>query len=44
MNAYGELFPNTYYAKSGHLTYWSQGALYLSSFLLVVGFGSLRSL
>ena len=37
MNAYGELFPNTYYAKSGHLTYWKQGALYLSSFLLGSG-------
>ena len=37
MNAYGELFPNTYYAKSGHLTYWKQGGLYLSSFLIGSG-------
>ncbi len=37
MNAYGHVFPNTYYAKSGNLTYWSQGALYLSSFLIGSG-------
>ena len=32
--AYGSWFPNTYYAKSGALTYWSQGGIYLASFLL----------
>lgn len=25
---YGDIFPNTYYAKSAYLTWWSQGALY----------------
>lgn len=35
--AYGAFFPNTYYAKSGHLSYWSQGGVYLGSFLLGSG-------
>ena len=29
---YGELFPNTYYAKAGLGTYWSQGLTYLWHF------------
>ena len=37
VSAYGEWFPNTYYAKSGSLSYWSQGGVYLSSFLLGAG-------
>lgn len=31
--AYGDFFPNTYYAKSGGSTYYSQGAVYLQEFL-----------
>ncbi len=30
---YGALVPNTYFAKSAHLAWWSQGACYVSSFL-----------
>ncbi|MBK7140508.1 MAG: hypothetical protein IPH75_00335 [bacterium] len=30
---YGFLFPNTYYAKSGDLSYWSQGWIYLWVYL-----------
>ena len=37
IQAYGEFFPNTYYAKSGNLSYWKQGGIYLSSFLLGSG-------
>jgi len=37
VHAYGAWFPNTYYAKSGDLTYWSQGGIYLASFLLGCG-------
>ncbi|MBI5464079.1 MAG: hypothetical protein HY966_03885, partial [Ignavibacteriales bacterium] len=45
---YGDLFPNTYYAKSGALNYFSQGWIYIgmyvqayvSSFLLVLGIGA----
>ena len=29
---YGHWFPNPYYAKSGNLSYWSQGWWYLSSY------------
>ena len=29
---YGHCFPNPYYAKSGNLSYWSQGWWYLSSY------------
>ncbi|MEE2643938.1 MAG: hypothetical protein VYD19_03290, partial [Myxococcota bacterium] len=35
--AYGDLFPNTYYAKSGGSSYWSQGGIYLWSFLVGSG-------
>jgi hypothetical protein len=35
---YGDLFPNTYYAKSANLTYYSQGGVYLSSLLIGGGF------
>ncbi|TPV93672.1 MAG: hypothetical protein B7733_19300 [Myxococcales bacterium FL481] len=31
---YGDIYPNTYYAKSANLPYWSQGLLYTASFLL----------
>ena len=37
VSAYDAWFPNTYYAKSGHLTYWAQGGVYLASFLLGCG-------
>ena len=30
---YGDIFPNTYYAKSGGLTYWSQGFYYIWTYL-----------
>lgn len=30
---YGDIFPNTYYAKSGGLTYFSQGVKYVGVFL-----------
>jgi hypothetical protein len=30
---YGDFFPNTYYAKSGDLSYWSQGFYYIWSFV-----------
>lgn len=29
IRAYGSFFPNTYWAKSGNLSWWSQGAFYL---------------
>ncbi len=32
-NYYGYPFPNTYYAKSGNLAYWSQGWVYLWLFV-----------
>jgi hypothetical protein len=32
---YGQLFPNPYYAKSGNLSYWSQGLHYLALYLRV---------
>ncbi|MFT3836027.1 MAG: hypothetical protein QM723_03390 [Myxococcaceae bacterium] len=35
--AYGDFFPNTYYAKSGGSTYYSQGAVYLHEFLAASG-------
>ncbi|MDC3958601.1 hypothetical protein KEG38_32400 [Polyangium jinanense] len=35
--AYGDFFPNTYYAKSGNLTYWSQGLVYATHFLFTSG-------
>jgi hypothetical protein len=31
---YGHLLPNTYYAKSADLTWWSQGAIYAAMFWL----------
>lgn len=34
---YGDLFPNTYYAKSGNESYFTQGAAYLSAFFLSSG-------
>ena len=34
---YGELYPNTYYAKSGGDAYWSQGIIYLAVNLLGAG-------
>ncbi|MBL8952621.1 MAG: hypothetical protein JNK82_17710 [Myxococcaceae bacterium] len=34
---YGDFYPNTYYAKSGGASYWSQGALYSAHFLLTTG-------
>ena len=34
---YGDLFPNTYYAKSGALTYFRQGGVYLVVFLAGTG-------
>ena len=36
-HAYGDLFPNTYYAKSGNLAYWSQGLTYGTHFLFTSG-------
>jgi hypothetical protein len=48
---YGDLFPNTYYAKSGNLAYWSQGWQYLRLYLqlywpvlLAVPLGTLAAL
>lgn len=43
---YGDLLPNTYYAKSGSLAYWSQGGWYLLSyfqvyFVLIAGIPSI---
>lgn len=35
--AYGALFPNTFYTKSGSGAYWSQGFVYLSHFLVTTG-------
>lgn len=32
-SVYGALLPNTFYAKSGASSYWSQGAVYLAHFL-----------
>jgi hypothetical protein len=34
---YGDMFPNTYYAKSGGLSYFSQGVKYLGVFLGTTG-------
>lgn len=34
---YGDFFPNTYYAKSADLTWWSQGWAYLRTYLLRYG-------
>jgi hypothetical protein len=34
---YGDLFPNTYYAKSGGSSYWQQGWVYASATLLTTG-------
>lgn len=34
---YGQFFPNTYYAKSGGLTYFSQGAVYVVHYLATTG-------
>lgn len=31
---YGKFFPNTFYAKSGNLSYWSQGAFYLYTYFV----------
>lgn len=36
-NAYGDFYPNTYYAKSGGETYLPQGFVYLGHFLLTTG-------
>jgi len=33
LSFYGSILPNTYYAKSANLTYFSQGAIYALSFL-----------
>lgn len=35
--AYGDFYPNTYYAKSGHLSYYAQGGRYLVHFLFSTG-------
>jgi hypothetical protein len=35
---YGDVFPNTYYAKSANLAYFSQGSVYLSASLVGGGF------
>lgn len=37
-NYYGDFFPNTYYAKSGHDTYFIQGGRYIASWLIGSGF------
>lgn len=36
-NAYGDFYPNTYYAKSGMLAYWEHGRVYAWHFLLAGG-------
>jgi len=36
-SAYGDLLPNTYYVKSGGLTYYRQGLVYLVHFLSTTG-------
>ncbi len=36
-HVYGEPFPNTYYAKSGGLSYWSQGVTYAAVTLVMGG-------
>lgn len=36
-SVYGDLLPNTYYAKSGGLSYYKQGAVYLVHFLATSG-------
>jgi hypothetical protein len=41
---YGELFPNTYYAKSGGLPYFAQGGVYLASLLIGGGLWALLPL
>ncbi|MBN1656706.1 MAG: hypothetical protein JXA30_23235 [Deltaproteobacteria bacterium] len=35
---YGDFFPNTFYAKSAQLSYFSQGGVYLLSFFIGSGF------
>lgn len=35
--AYGDFYPNTYYAKSGDRAYWSQGSVYALHFLCTSG-------
>ena len=35
---YGDFFPNTYYAKSAHLSYFEQGWVYIASFAIGSGF------
>ena len=35
--AYGDFYPNTYYAKSGGEAYWTQGGVYLVHFLATTG-------
>jgi hypothetical protein len=37
-NYYGDFFPNTYYAKSAGLSYFSQGNLYIVTFFFGSGF------
>jgi hypothetical protein len=32
-HAYGDFYPNTYYAKMGDLAYWSQGLVYAAHFI-----------
>ncbi len=34
---YGDIFPNTYYAKSGGLSYFRQGSVYLFHFMATTG-------
>ena len=41
---YGDLLPNTYYAKSGNLTYWRQGFIYLAASGLACGLWALAPL
>ncbi len=36
-HAYGDFYPNTYYAKSGDLAYYQQGIVYLAHFLATSG-------
>lgn len=35
--AYGDFYPNTYYAKSGDRAYWAQGSVYALHFLATSG-------
>ena len=44
VNYYGDFFPNTYYAKSGNIAWYSQGAVYIALYFerywpLLVGIG-----